>query len=431
MCLSVCMLMCLSVNMSVCMLMCLSVFPQNWVIPSSSPHTSRRRPSMHNSCASLSSAHSVSSLGSQDSINITAPMAPGTHPPGTHPQATAQHNNNVPAPPPAPGSQPIPSTVPTPPVAPVPPSVTPTPPPAAPPPPAPGQGAQYAAPQGMQYGQPQGATPTNNAYYSEGQQSYGAQYAVAQQQAPPPPTQYAPPTTQYAPSTSQYAPSTSQYAPPTSQYAPPTSQYAPSTSQYAPPTSQYAPPTSQYAQYPAMTSQGGTHQGTQLPPPPPPNFPPTPDTCYDTAGYRPHPPAANVAYDENFEPISVASSMSVSPSQVSLSSHQSSESGRSLSPPVGPTRSPNQNRAQLSSLQEEVAPPTDLQAALLNKLKHRKNSFDNDPYNSQHLPALPRTTSVGSRAPPVAYKPPRGPNKPSRSSSLRIASTSGNLLVQL
>lgn len=201
---------------------------------------------------------------------------------------------------------------------------------------------------------------------------------------------------------------------------------------------------------PLQYPQGGSG-GSILPPPPPPNFPPTPDAYYDTLASQqpphpphpphlphpagpthqhPSPPPPGVAYDENFEPISATTSMSVSPSQASLSSHYSSESARSLSPPVGPARgSPAQNRLQLGALQEEgggISGSLDLQAALVSKLRQRSSSFDmNDPTNGGGMPpALPRTTSVGSRAyggPRVAHKPPRGPNKPSRSSSLRVS----------
>ncbi len=66
----------------------------------------------------------------------------------------------------------------------------------------------------------------------------------------------------------------------------------------------------------------------------------------------------------------------MSPSEMSLISHQSSESSRSLSPPVGPSYSPSQSRGQLDSVRE-TEPAIDLQTALMNRLKQRKTSTDN------------------------------------------------------
>ena len=200
-----------------------------------------------------------------------------------------------------------------------------------------------------------------------------------------------------------------------------------------PPALPQAPPLPQpFTQYPPQPPQASQFyaQPSQFPPPPLPNFPqansgyapppapnylPPPDNQYSAGNMsaRPLPPVP--MYNDNFELVSP--SMSVSPSQVSISSHQSSESSRSLSPPIGPKSSPGQSRSQfgtqqlgsqqLVSVHEEAS--TSLQQALVNQLtvRHRDRSHSNEaeaPHN------IPRTTSLGSRgAPPVAHKPPRAP----------------------
>ena len=172
-----------------------------------------------------------------------------------------------------------------------------------------------------------------------------------------------------------------------------------------------------------------TSMHQQFPPPPPPNFPPPPDAYFAPGQMhgRPLPPTPDQQYDTMVSPA-----MSVSPSQASLSSHQSTESSRSISPPVGPRSSPGQNRAHLTSLHEE-APPTSLQAALVNKLQLRqKKSSLEEHHGSQHhshnvrSATLNRATaaapppmvhqqtmpSMMANAPPVAHKPPRHSNRP-------------------
>ena len=124
-----------------------------------------------------------------------------------------------------------------------------------------------------------------------------------------------------------------------------------------------------------------TSMHQQYPPPPPPNFPPPPDAYFAPGQMqnRPLPPTPDQQYDTMVSPA-----MSVSPSQASLSSHQSTESSRSISPPVGPRSSPGQNRAHLTSLQEET-PPTSLQAALVNKLQLRQRRPSVEEHHSHNV----------------------------------------------
>ena len=132
---------------------------------------------------------------------------------------------------------------------------------------------------------------------------------------------------------------------------------------------------------------------------------------------------------DHYEPLS----MSVSPSQASLmstSSHQSTESSRSLSPPVGPTRSPAQSRTQLVSLQEEENAPSNFQLALLNNMRSRVKSTESS--DTESPPVNARSSSLGTRPapPPVATRPPRLPppavaQKPPRNHSPLEVSVSG------
>ena len=112
----------------------------------------------------------------------------------------------------------------------------------------------------------------------------------------------------------------------------------------------------------------------QLPPPPPANFPPT-TTEYTHITQRPLPPVPGYEMDCMTLPYNRTSIVSVSPSEMSLVSHQSSESSRSLSPPIGPSYSPGQSRVHLDSVRE-ADPVNDLQAALINRLKQRKLSTE-------------------------------------------------------
>ncbi len=112
----------------------------------------------------------------------------------------------------------------------------------------------------------------------------------------------------------------------------------------------------------------------QLPPPPPANFPPT-TTEYTHITQRPLPPVPGYEMDCMTLPYNRTSIVSVSPSEMSLVSHQSSESSRSLSPPIGPSYSPGQSRVHLDSVRE-ADPVNDLQAALINRLKQRKLSSE-------------------------------------------------------
>ena len=113
---------------------------------------------------------------------------------------------------------------------------------------------------------------------------------------------------------------------------------------------------------------------------------------------------------------------------MSTSSHHSSESSRSLSPPVGPTRSPAQSRAQLVSLQEEENTPSEFQQALMNKLRMRSQSAADE--SDCPPPINPRSFSLGCKAspPPVLSKPSRPPaipQKPLRTPTLAEISISG------
>lgn len=112
----------------------------------------------------------------------------------------------------------------------------------------------------------------------------------------------------------------------------------------------------------------------QLPPPPPANFPPT-TSEYAHITQRPLPPVPGYDMDCMAPPYNRTSIVSVSPSEMSLASHQSSESSRSLSPPIGPSYSPGQSRVHLDSVRE-ADPGNDLQAALMNRLKQRKLSTE-------------------------------------------------------
>lgn len=198
----------------------------------------------------------------------------------------------------------------------------------------------------------------------------------------------------------------------------------------------YNPPTTTTA------SQNFNNAGSgHFPPPPQPNFPQQPDAYYHTipahatmlgsVSGRPLPPVPSYD-DQSLEPVSPPiSAMSVSSSHSSLmstSSHQSTESSRSLSPPVGSSRSPGTTRAYLGSVLEED-PASNLQQALVNKLRLRSKSMDAKNAAStgagcrrenEHSPPRGMAGSKGV-APPVAHKPPRAPSipqKPSRSSSL-------------
>ena len=114
-----------------------------------------------------------------------------------------------------------------------------------------------------------------------------------------------------------------------------------------------------------------TGYSSQLPPPPPPNFP---STEYAHISQRPLPPVPGYE-GEGYARNSI---VSVSPSEMSLASHQSSESSRSLSPPIGPSYSPGQSRTHLEAVREKE-PPMDLQAALVNRLRQRSHSTEKDP----------------------------------------------------
>ena len=175
------------------------------------------------------------------------------------------------------------------------------------------------------------------------------------------------------------------------------------------------------------------HHQQQFPPPPPANFPPPPDAYFAPGQMqnRPLPPTPDQQYETMVSPA-----MSVSPSQASLSSHQSTESSRSISPPVGPRSCPGQNKAHLTSLQEE-SPQSSLQAALVNKLQLRQRRYSNEdqqqppPPHSMRSASLQRGAappsmvhqvtmpSLMGNAPPVAHKPPRHSNRPvARSNTL-------------
>lgn len=232
---------------------------------------------------------------------------------------------------------------------------------------------------------------------------------------PPPPAPNNPPMAPVAP---HMPPNVNNQFPPTSMGYP-SANPAPfppiSTSTPSHP-AQHSPPA------PPMPPQ---QQQQQFPPPPPANFPPPPDAYFAPGQMhnRPLPPVPDHQYD-----IMVSPAMSVSPSQASLSSHQSTESSRSISPPVGPRSSPGQNRLPLTSLQEESA-PTSLQAALVNKLQLRQRSRsieDQQPPNIKsaslqrgvappsmvHQMTMPAAgVPMMGNAPPVAHKPPRHGNR--------------------
>ncbi len=211
---------------------------------------------------------------------------------------------------------------------------------------------------------------------------------------------------------------------------------------------------------------------SNLPPPPPANFPPTsmdayashprvsPQLSYPMAvnqmqgygseyamptynGQAIQRPLSSVSHEEQYEPASPPTNvMSGSPSQTSLMSTLSSESSRSLSPPVGPSRSPAVSRTHLSSLQEEepVQPaPTNFQQALANKLRQRAQSLEGTapPSASENRPVIQRTPSIGSRpGPPVTAKkskpPPRVAHKPQKQSSVdEYAAPAGTVIPQI
>ena len=342
--------------------------------------------------ASLDSTHSRSSLGSQESVTITAPVPPPPRPVqgggATTPQTPPTGDGFVPPPPPGPP----PPMGPSPPMAPPPPSGAPLlngpSPPMAPPPP-------------MGPPPPCGPSP------------------------PQPPPPMGPPPPMAPPAAAPMVPTLPPVAPHPPAMQPHNFNQIPtstaSMNQYANPqlhpaamNQQAFPPTSMHQQYP---------------PPPPPNFPPPPDAYFAPGQMqnRPLPPTPDQQYDTMVSPA-----MSVSPSQASLSSHQSTESSRSISPPVGPRSSPGQNRAHLTSLQEE-SPPTSLQAALVNKLQLRQRRPSVEEHHSHNVrsatlnrgaappPMVHQQTmpsSVGN-APPVAHKPPRHGNRPvARSNTL-------------
>jgi hypothetical protein len=336
--------------------------------------------------ASLNSSHSRSSLGSQENVTITAPVPPPPPPvqgsgegiaittPQTPPTGDSPFNSggNVPMPPPGP-----------------PPPGPPAAPPMAPAPPMPPTLPMVPA------GPPMGVPNPPPA---------------------PPMAPVAPPMPPNFNNQQQFPPTSMGYSAATSPPFPPTCTSTPSHT-----TQQPSPPGG-----PPMPPQ---QQQQQFPPPPPANFPPPPD-AYFAAGQmhnRPLPPVPDHQYDI----MMVSPAMSVSPSQASLSSHQSTESSRSISPPVGPRSSPGQNRPPLTSLQEESG-SNSLQAALVNKLQLRQRSRsieDQQPPNIKFaslqrgggVPSHPSmvhqmTMPAGGpmmmgNAPPVAHKPPRHGNR--------------------
>lgn len=202
-----------------------------------------------------------------------------------------------------------------------------------------------------------------------------------------------------------------------------------------------------------LTHSTSSHHSSQdslsapIPPPPPPpisNLPPPPlappgPIPPPVISHFPPPPPTNFpldSYSNHFrtvgqssrpltddEPMtSLTAGLSISPSQASLmstSSHQSTESSRSLSPPIAPSRSPAQVRTQLGSLQEEENAPSVFQQALMNKLRQRTNSLEGVAPTSESPPINPRTTSLRSRpSPSVSKRPPPVPQKPTRAPSL-------------
>lgn len=249
----------------------------------------------------------------------------------------------------------------------------------------------------------------------------------------PPPAPTNPPMAPVAPPMPPNFNNNQQQFPPTSMGGYPAATTPPSfppiaTSTPTHTTQQYSPPGG-----PPMPPQP---QQQQFPPPPSANFPPPPD-AYFTPGQmhnRPLPPVPAPGAPDHQYDMMVSPAMSVSPSQASLSSHQSTESSRSISPPVGPRSSPGQNRPPLTSLQEESG-PSSLQAALVNKLQLRQRSRsieDQQPPNIKsaslqrgaahpsmvHQMTMPAGGMMGN-APPVAHKPPRHGNRTiSRSNTL-------------
>ncbi|XP_064393382.1 uncharacterized protein LOC135340895 [Halichondria panicea] len=366
-------------------------FIENWKIPSSSSDTHKHYHHIHGqgSVASLNSAHSHTSISSAGSHEISTPvggMASSVGLSATPPNSSI--GSSMAPPPPGPPPPMGGSQFPPPPPGPPPPMV-----PGAPPPPPGPPGGQFPppppGPPGGQFPPPPPGPP-------------GGQF-------PPPPP--GPPGGQFPPP--PLGPPGGQFPPlPPGPPPPPMAPGAPSYSSGYP-GSMYPPPP------PGPPPMGG-YPG-QLPPPPPANFPPT-TSEYAHITQRPLPPVPGYDMDCMAPPYNRTSIVSVSPSEMSLASHQSSESSRSLSPPIGPSYSPGQSRVHLDSVRE-ADPGNDLQAALMNRLKQRKLSTE----TSGMIATLPRNHAPNPSpmmmrgGPPVSHRPPRGPGRgPVRSASVNI-----------